>query len=244
MAVNADLQPARSGDDLRLVVLAVGDAVVLQRLPGVALARVVEVVAVVVGRGDEVDAALGQDIGGGGRGAEIEIFDRAQPLVGEGTLEIAEGVFVVKEVLLDVGEGIAEVTVHRPLKIHGNAGGAGQRQIADKGEDEALGLGLRGRLRRGLSRRLGRGGGIGRHVDRRRERIRGSRGRGARNHVDDGPASEKRIQKTAAQGKQQRQRKQRENKDKTAKDLFHLSTTSLKNRRENRNGSIIYMFSR
>ena len=204
------------GDDLRLVVFAVGDAVVLQCLPGVALAGVVEVVAVVVGRGDEVDAAFGQDIGGRGRRAEIEILNGLEILIGEGAFEIAEGVFVVNEKLLHIGKRIAEVAVHRSLKVHGNAWGAGKRQIADKGKNEALGLGFRGRLRRGFRRRLVRGRGIGRHVDRRREHVGGGGGRRARHGGDDRPVPEDRIQKTAAQKKQQGKRKQRANKKENA----------------------------
>ena len=152
LAVDAETKAVRRRHDLILVVFAVGDAVFLKRGPGVALAGRVEVIRVVVGRRDKIDAALEQNIGRGGRRTEGEGLDRGEILVGEGALEIADGVFVIAEILHDVGEGIAVIAVHRGFKMHRSTGRARQRQIADKADRIHLGLRLGGRLRRGLGR--------------------------------------------------------------------------------------------
>ena len=206
LAVDAQPQPVRRRHDLRLVVFAEVDPVLFQRGPGVAFAGVVEVVRVVVGRRNEIDAALDENIGRCGGSAEIEGLYRTQPLVGEGAFQICDRILVVGEVLHGVGEGVAVIAVHFCLIVAGILM-RGKRQVSDEGEDKALRLGFRGGLGRGLGRWLG--GGVGRHMDRRRRRVGRGEGRGACRGRNGKPITRDGVKKTAAQQHQQGERDQR-----------------------------------
>ena len=170
-AVDAELQPVRGLDDLGLALLAEGHAVRLKRGVGAVRARLIAVHHVVVGGGDEVDAALVEDLGVLGRRAEGEvdlgIVVGQVGVVGQRTLAVGDGELVVLEKLQRIGEGVGVVPVHHARVAGGMvlvvlAGPHGA--VAEAGDDELL-LRLGRRFRRGLRGRLRRGSGRRRRVD-------------------------------------------------------------------------------
>ena len=221
LAVDAKPQTAGGRHDLCFVVLSEGNPVFLQRGPGVPLAGLMEILGVVVGRRDKVDAAFQQNVGGSRRCAEGEGLDRGEPLIREGALQVADRVFIVVKVLYDIGEGISEVAVHRAFKIHRHAGGTGQREVTDKADGKGFRLGLR----RGLRRRFRRG------FDRgfRRRFRHGNNGRRAFDRG--GPFVDIRGEKRTGQIRAHKNKKAEQGdgaqQGKRTKQLFHLFLTSL-----------------
>ena len=198
--IDAHFDAAFGGNDLGLLVLAVGHTNALQGGLGVLHAGVIEVPGVVVGHGDKVHPALGQDVDPLRRAEEVEVSSGVvigQILVGEAALQIAQGDLVIGEILNGVGKGIAVVPVHLGGVVQGVLLVAVQGQIADAGDGEILRLRFRGRLRGRLGSSLRRG-------DRQGVPFRGGRGvlaafgHNGQGHVQPGLGDE--YQRQAQQG--------------------------------------------
>ena len=157
IAVDAEREPAVYGKQLTLALLAVGDAVFLQRGIGAFNALLAEVLHVVVGGGHEIHAALDKDVGIGRRREEIPLFGGVQLAVGEGALQIGDREIVGFEILHGVGIGVGVVLAHAPRVGDGRAGKLvrGEGVVADDG-DEVVAF-----FERGLLHRRGIGPGIG-----------------------------------------------------------------------------------
>ena len=154
----------------------------------------------VVGHGDKVHPALGQDVDPLRRAEEVEVSSGVvigQLLIGEAALQIAQGDLVIGKVLDGVGKGIAVVPVHLGGVVQGVLLVAVQGQIADAGDGEILRLRFRGRLRGRLGSSLRRG-------DRQGVPFRGGRGvlaafgHNGQGHVQPGLGDE--YQRQAQQG--------------------------------------------
>ena len=116
----------------------------------------------VVGSGDEVDAAQCENLCIRSRSAKIELLRGIHLGIGKGALQIADGEFIVFKILHRVLERISVITVHAPgirvFRLVTEHLVGGQSLVSDDGDGEEL----RRRLRSG-----GRSGG----------RCRGRRGR-------------------------------------------------------------------
>ena len=153
-SVDAKFDAVFALHDLGLIFNAVGQAHGLKRGAGVVHTGLIEVVAVVVGGGHKVHAALGQDVGIIAAGDKIEHGHGVivgQVPVGEGALQVGDGEFIAFKILHGVGERIGKIPVHLVDKVGGVGAGA-QSAVANGGKGEILRFRLRlgNRLRRGL----------------------------------------------------------------------------------------------
>ena len=170
-AVDADDKTTVGGVELRLSLLAEGNAICFECIVGAGLTGFVAVHDMVVRRGDEINAAVDYDIGVLGRCDEREVdlsVVVCKVLVGEDALKVCDGEIVILKILDGVRERIGVIPVDNAGVACGMLGIVRVRPesaVANDGER----IGLRRGSRRGRWFRSRRRGRRRRYVERRND---------------------------------------------------------------------------